>query len=84
MTFNSSTAIVEIGHCPYVTSYTSTAIIDDRNFYILPDNVSLLNEFMCGPLNQEGPLCWKCKDGYGIALYSYTLECSKCWGHRYG
>ena len=84
MTYNSSTAIGEIGHCPYVTSYTSTAIIDDRNFYILPDNISLLNKFMCGPLNQEGPLCGKCKDGYGIALYSYTLECSKCWGHRYG
>ena len=39
---------------------------------------------MCGPLNREGTLCGKCKDGYGIALYSYTLECSKCWGHGYG
>ena len=38
---------------------------------------------MCGPLNREGTLCGKCKDGYGIALYSYTLECSKCWGHGY-
>ena len=39
---------------------------------------------MCGPLNREGPLCGKCKDGYGIALYSHTLKCSKCWGHGYG
>ena len=39
---------------------------------------------MCGPLNREGPLCGRCKDGYGIALYSYTLQCSKCWGHGYG
>ena len=39
---------------------------------------------MCGPLNREGTLCGKCEDGYGIALYSYTLECSKCWGHGYG
>ena len=46
--------------------------------------MSLLNEFMCGPLNRESTLCEKCKDGYGIALYSYTLECSKCWGHGYG
>ena len=50
----------------------------------LPSNVSLLNEFMCGPLNREGPLCGRCKDGYGIAVYSYTLQCSKCWGHGYG
>ena len=45
----------------------------------LPSNVSLLNEFMCGPLNREGTLCGKCKDAYGTALYSYTLKCSKCW-----
>ena len=37
-----------------------------------------------GPLNREGRLCGKCKDGYDIALYPYTLECSKCWGHGYG
>ena len=39
---------------------------------------------MCGPLNRDGELCGRCKDGYGIALYSYTLKCSKCWGHGYG
>ena len=48
-------------------------------FYIQsPSNVSLLIEFMCGSLNQEGTLCGKCKDGYGTPLYTYTLECSKC------
>ena len=68
---------------PYIAHYNT--ISDDRYLYIqLPDNVSLLNEFMCGPLNREGTLCGKCKDGYGIALYSYTLECSRCWGHGYG
>ena len=87
VTYNSSTEIVELGPCPYVShynTYTSTGIVDNNVFNILPDNASLLNEFMCGPLNREGPLCGKCKDGYGIALYSYTLECSKCWGHGYG
>ena len=39
----------------------------------LPQNVSLLNEFMCGSLNRKDPLCGKCEDGYGIALYLYTL-----------
>ena len=71
------------GPCPYIAHYNTTTI--NYFFYIqLPDNVSLLNEFMCGPLNREGTLCEKCKDGYGIALYSCTLECSKCWGHGYG
>ena len=83
MTYNSSTEATEYGPCPYIAHYNTTTV--DRELDIqLPDNVSLLNEFMCGPLNREGELCGKCKYGYGIALYSYTLECSKCWGHGYG
>ena len=82
MTYNTSTESTENGPCPYITRYNTNV---DHAFYIqLPSNVSSLNEFMCGPLNREGPLCGKCKDGYGTALYSYTLECGKCWGHGYG
>ena len=82
MTYNNTTGVTEFGPCPYIGHYSNLA---DDFFYIqLPSNVSLLNEFMCGPLNREGALCRKCKDGYGAALYSYTLECSKCWGHGYG
>ena len=84
MTYNSENESTEYGPCPYIADYNTT-ISFGYVFYIqLPNNVSLLNEFMCGPLNREGSLCGKCKDGYGMALYSYTLECSKCWGHGYG
>ena len=83
MTYNNTTGATEHGACPYIGHYNTTHIED--TFYIqLPNNMSLLNENMCGPLNREGPLCGRCKDGYGIALYSYTLQCSKCWGHGYG
>ena len=71
MTYNRKTGATEYGPCPYIAHYNTTAYIDV--FHItLPSNVSSLNEFMCGPLNREGELCGKCKDGYGIALYSYT------------
>ena len=83
MTYNYTTKTAEYGPCPYITHYAPVSV--DYVFYIqLPQNVTLLNEFMCGPLNREGELCGKCKDGYGIALYSYTLECTKCWGQGYG
>ena len=83
MTYNYTTGVTEFGACPYIGHYNTTHAV--RVCYIrLPNNVSLLNEFRCGPLNWEDPLCGKCKDGYGIALYSYTLQCSKCWGHSYG
>ena len=85
MTYNKSTETTEYGPCPYIAHYNTTAIDYMNVFYIqLPSNSSLLNQFMCGPLNREGELCGKCKDGYGTALYSYTLECRKCWGHGYG
>ena len=83
MTYNRSTETVDYGPCPYIAHYNNTAI--SKTFYTkLPSNVSILEEFMCGPLNREGTLCGTCKDGYGTALYSYTLECVKCWGHGYG
>ena len=84
MTYNNSTEITEYGPCPYIAHYSNIVSVDHVFYIQLPTNVSLVNESMCGPLNREGPLCGKCKDGYGIALYSYTLECSKCWGHGYG
>ena len=84
LTYNTLTETTEYGPCPYITHYNNTTSLDGTFYIQLPSNVSLLNEFMCGPLNREGPLCGKCRDGYGIALYSYTLECSKCYGHGYG
>ena len=83
MTYNSTTGATEFGPCPYIAHYNYT-IIGGLSYIQLPSNASLLNEFMCGPLNRESKLCENCKDGYGIALYSYTLECSKCWEHSYG
>ena len=71
------------GPCPYIARYNTTTLYN--LFYIqMPHNVSLFTKYMCGPLNQEGTLCGKCSGGYGTALYSYTMECSKCWGHGYG
>ena len=84
MTYNSTSKTIEYGICPYIAHYNNITIVDEVFGIQLPSNVSLLNEFMCGPLNREGALCGKCKDGYGTALYSYTLECSKCWVHGYG
>ena len=83
MTYNNKTGATEYGACPYIAHYNTTSF-EGLPRIQMPSNVSLVNEFMCGPLNREGELCGKCKDGYGIALYSYTLECSKCWGHGYG
>ena len=37
-------------------------------FRLLPENISDLNHFMCGPLNRKGYLCSDCIDGFGPSL----------------
>jgi len=50
MTYNSTTETTAFGPCPYIAQYITFV-----NCIQLPENVSLLNEFMCWPLNREGP-----------------------------
>ena len=52
MTYNTSAESTEYGPCPYITRYNTTTIADHIHIQ-LPSNVSLLNEFMCGPLDTQ-------------------------------
>ena len=55
LTHKSATEYTEFGPCPYIAHHKPTCI--QHVFYIqLPSDVSLLTQFMCGPLNQEGTL----------------------------
>ena len=73
--------------CPYfrpdvfpVTKYKGTHYIP------LPENVSEINDYMCGPLNRKGRVCSECMDGYGPAVMSvdYDIQCSNCTSTWYG
>ena len=63
MTCNTSTKTLEHESCPYIAHYNNITIVEDVFHIQLSSNVSMLNKFMCGPLNREGTLCGKCKDG---------------------
>ena len=52
MTYNNTTGVTEFGACSYIAQYTDTIFVDHAFYIQLPSNVSLLNEFMCGPLNR--------------------------------
>ena len=45
---------------------------------ILPCNISDLNDFMCASTNREGQLCGRCREGFAIPVYSYSLRCVNC------
>ena len=82
MTYSRVTEDTEIGQCPYISQQFNPK---RDNFYLpLPNHTSNLTRFMCGSLHRQGLLCGECEDNFGPALYSYTLECKKCWGHGAG
>ncbi len=65
-----------IGLCSYVPINNSLTL--NRIYTTLPQNVSELNEFMCGWNNRTGVLCSQCKSGLSLAALSYKKQCIKC------
>ena len=51
-------------------------------YRLLPENISELNHFMCGPLNRKGYLCRDCIDGFGpsMSLIEHPNHCYECRG----
>ena len=82
MTYNNETRDTEIGPCPYILKRSNFS--SGNHYFHLQKHTSNLTSFMCGPLHRKGLLCGECEDGFGPALYSYTLECKQCWGHGLG
>ena len=60
------------GECPYCAS------IAEEQYFLLPQNVSALNDSICGKLNRRGVLCGKCEDGYGPVVNSDSFKCKNC------
>ena len=81
MTYNNETEDTEIGPCPYISQRSN---LSSDLYFRLPKHTSNLTSFTCGSLHRTGLLCGECEDGFGPALYSYTLECKKCWGYGLG
>ena len=69
MTYNESTGPV-VGACFYNCMR--------ELYYLLPSDVTELNNNMCGYLNRAGQLCGECKENYSIPVYSYEMKCVQC------
>ena len=50
----------------------------------LPDNVSELNDYMCGPMNRKGFLCEEYIDNFSVSMTSIGNKCSNCTDVWYG
>ena len=50
----------------------------------LPENLTQLNDYMCGPLNRTGIACSECADGFGPSVTSFRSKCVTCTDTWYG
>ena len=82
MTHNMRNGITIVAKCPYFqpTGHNDNNIIISEVGYVeLPSNVSELDNFICGPMNRNGPLCSECIDGFGLSAISLDpYTCYNC------
>ena len=79
LTYNENKEVVteiEMKH-KHVSGYNKT---DRGQSILLPNNISELNHYMCGPLNRKDYMCNECKNGYGPAVTYESVSCaSMCY-----
>ena len=65
-----------VANCPYV--FPKHLVADGR--IRLPQNLSELNQFICGNLNRDigNPLCGKCINGTGPSIHPVGSQCVSC------
>ena len=94
MTQDEGSNITYTGTCPFnILPFHNNVNVTDTDEVSLPQNVTLLNNFMCnssiaennyltatvcGQQRRKGMLCGECEDGLGSAVMSYTHPCVEC------
>ena len=78
------TATCPFGYGDWYSNENLTSVLTyDPNYHVLPNNITELNNAMCGRMNRDGLLCSECRDGYSPLVYSYDLNCIKCSNKNY-
>ena len=81
MTFSDEHKTTVLGKC-YYGCFRFTGENKKYSYvrYDVPNNVSKLNDAMCGRYSRTGQLCGNCIEGYTPLAYSYELRCMNCTG----
>ena len=85
VTFNEKMKVLSIFNCPYFQweNYKPFRCKNGSGL-LLPQNLSQLNDRMCGPLNRKGLVCSECADGFGPTVTSFGYRCANCTDAWYG
>ena len=83
-TFDEEREGVFITKCPYYQLEGHNVSTELAGYIVLPDNISELNNYMCGPMNRKGFVCKDCIDGFGPSATALGYRCSNCTDVWYG
>ena len=85
-TYNEDKRSLSIASCPYFQPRANGFKKPRYGKIIieLPNNLSQLNDYMCGPLNRKGLVCSECADGFGPSVTSFGYRCVNCTDAWYG
>ena len=77
-----------VGECENGTLCTGTCPFGFCSYngstdYMLPGNVSELDEYVCGD-TRTGVLCGECRSGYSVSYHSHTYACASNDSCKYG
>ena len=84
MTLDESTFQPVVSNCLYTCYTVYNDIRESRPFHWVGTNTTAnLNNVTCGHYNRKGKSCWKCIEGHGLPVYSYSLSCVECSDYKY-
>ena len=86
MSYDKTTGI-SLASCPYNSCKQraeSQCTGEGVRFIKVPRDREKINDVICGEINRTGPLCSKCVEGLGPAVYYYGMPCVPCLGHLCG
>ena len=72
-----------VGRCQYF-EINGHNVSESPGFITLPNNISELNEYMCGPMNRKGLICSECVEKFGPSVTFFGYSCSDCTDAWYG
>ena len=76
MTYDRNETVV--GFCPY----SAITNIGHTTYQLPMQQKDDLTNMSCSAWKRKGTLCSQCRQGYGVPLYSYHLECVECKDFR--
>ena len=85
VTYDGKNSLYEI-KCPYFQAkgHQISTGYSEAGYIKLPDDISELNDYMCGPMNRKGFLCEECIGNFSLSMTSMGNKCSNCTDVLYG